>query len=451
MLWNRTAAGIAKFVIIIAGLSSAAVSQNLPVCSWPLETTGTGVTNVAYPDTNATYWTMPIDTARWKTVTITGTYPQSRFFSFVTYVAQGTPVPNGALNDTGIDPDPNNSNPFRPDPVEGQPQQYTITASQTAPVNGGTNFLPLASTRLSWLIYRIYVPNKGLGRNAGVPLPTLTLVDQSGNSRTLSPCRPQSGAGGVASLIAALGSQGLNEGIGFLRQLIAPDNPLVGQTASCQPLPLVAWIPEHTGGYFPNPANKYIAIPGLCFQPDRILVVRGKRAIFPYTFNGSPIWVPSGTQLRYWSLCNNNQRVPYPVVGCEADHSTKVDRNGYYTYVVSEPERYSKGAPSWVPRDATWLPWGSRRAPNILLLRNMLPADDFPYSVQAAIAANCSVDNSNGAPSRDEIVRGGNCAHMVMKQYYPQAVYCNKQLFINEGWQGCFAAAKASGHLFTGH
>ena len=43
---------------------SAAAAQGLPVCSWPLETTGTGPSNVAYPDTDATYWTMPFDTKR---------------------------------------------------------------------------------------------------------------------------------------------------------------------------------------------------------------------------------------------------------------------------------------------------------------------------------------------------------------------------------------------------
>jgi hypothetical protein len=38
---------------------------------------------------------------------------------------------------------------------------------------------------------------------------------------------------------------------------------------SCQPEPLGSWIPKNTGGYFPHAANKYTAIPGLCFEPDR--------------------------------------------------------------------------------------------------------------------------------------------------------------------------------------
>jgi hypothetical protein len=228
----------------------------------------------------------------------------------------------------------------------------------------------------------------------------------------------------------------------FPREWMASLEQSAAQQASCQETPLVAWIPKNTGGYFPNPANKYIAIPGLCFQSNRILVIRGKGPVFPDTYNGGPIWQPAGVQLRYWSLCNNNQRLPYPVVAWQADHSTNLDQSGYYTYVVSEPERGE--APSWVPPDATWLPWGSLNNPNILLLRNMLPDPMFHHSVQAAIDAGCVVDNQSGvSPSRDEVVKQGKCAQGVMSEYYPQAVYCDKQVFLSQGWQGCFAAAES--------
>ena len=74
----------------------------LPTCSWVLETTGSGATNVAYPDTDATYWTMPFDTTKWKGLIIKGTFPESRFFSFATYVAQGSVV--DSINDVAVDP-----------------------------------------------------------------------------------------------------------------------------------------------------------------------------------------------------------------------------------------------------------------------------------------------------------------------------------------------------------
>jgi hypothetical protein len=61
----------------------------LPVCSWPVESTGQGILNVATQDTNTTYWFMPIDTNRWKSVVIQATYPNARFFNFATYSARG--------------------------------------------------------------------------------------------------------------------------------------------------------------------------------------------------------------------------------------------------------------------------------------------------------------------------------------------------------------------------
>ena len=242
--------------------------------------------------------------------------------------------------------------------------------------------------------------------------------------------------------MTALAGQGLDTNAALPRELMNLAELSPSQQTSCQPTPLISWIPKNTGGYFPNPANKYIAIPGLCFEPNKILVVRGKSAVFPSTYEGGPIWKPDGIQLRYWSLCNNDQRSPYPVVACQADHSTNLDQFGYYTYVLSGSERGE--APSWLPPDATWLRLGLQTEIKILLLRNMLPDSNFDNSVQAAINAGCVVDNQSGAqPSRDEVVKQGECAHGVMGEYYPKAVYCNKQIFINQGWQGCFAAAES--------
>jgi hypothetical protein len=246
----------------------------------------------------------------------------------------------------------------------------------------------------------------------------------------------------IANLVRALTSQGLDADLAFLQKVIASANPGSTQEVSCQPEPLVSWIPKNTGGYFPNPANKYIAIPGLCFESDRIVVVRGKGAVFPDTYHGNPIWEPPGIEMRYWSMCNNDQHAPYPVVSCQADHSTNLDEAGYYTYVMSQPEQTQP--PSWLPPYATWLPWGSRIVANILIFRNMLPAASFQNSIQAAIQAGCVVENQQGSPpARDEVVKEGECAQQVMQQYYPKAVYCNKPVFIAEGWQGCFAAAES--------
>jgi hypothetical protein len=72
----------------------------------------------------------------------------------------------------------------------------------------------------------------------------------------------------------------------------------------------------------------------------------------------------------------------------------------------------------------------------------LLPAPSFHKSVQAAEAAGCTFDNESGVPvPYEDVVDAGQCAQDVMGAYYPVAVYCDKQLFIAHGWQGCFAAA----------
>ena len=158
-----------------------ASAQSLPSCSWRLETDGSGITNVAYPDTDATYWTMPVDTTQWKRVILQGQYAQSRFFSFTTYVAQGSAV--DAILDINIDPDAGSSNPFR----RGSSEQHNYTVNVGGP-NGQTNHVNFGNTTLAWIIYRIYVANRGLNRMAGVPLPAVTLVDANGGRHSIAPC-----------------------------------------------------------------------------------------------------------------------------------------------------------------------------------------------------------------------------------------------------------------------
>jgi hypothetical protein len=101
-------------VVLVSGPALAGQpsppAQPLP-CGWPLEVTGAGSTNVSYPDTDATYWVMPFDTAAWRTMTVSGQYPETRFFSFVSYLDDGNVV--DSLTDADIVPDPGSANPGR--------------------------------------------------------------------------------------------------------------------------------------------------------------------------------------------------------------------------------------------------------------------------------------------------------------------------------------------------
>src|ERR1700758_5509594 len=100
MNWLRMLATRACIAVLFAGFGAAvshAATPILPVCSWPFQVTGQGITNVATPDTNATYWVMPLDLSRWRRMDIQGQYPDARFFNFATYTA------TGALVDTIFD------------------------------------------------------------------------------------------------------------------------------------------------------------------------------------------------------------------------------------------------------------------------------------------------------------------------------------------------------------
>src|SRR5690348_15227386 len=114
---------------------SHAATPTLPVCSWPFEVTGQGITNVATPDTNATYWVMPLDLGRWRAMVIHGRYPDARFFNFTTYTASGALV--DTIFDGQIAPDAGSANPFaeRGPAIAGS---YTVTIGANP---GSGNFL----------------------------------------------------------------------------------------------------------------------------------------------------------------------------------------------------------------------------------------------------------------------------------------------------------------------
>jgi hypothetical protein len=83
----------------------------------------------------------------------------------------------------------------------------------------------------------------------------------------LPPCNAHAAAETIASLTEALVSQGLDVAAAF-RQILNPAPvPPVLPKASCQATPLLSLIPENTGGYFPNPANKYITVPDSVSNP----------------------------------------------------------------------------------------------------------------------------------------------------------------------------------------
>ena len=401
-LCNRLSSVFLAGLVIVLGAYSHAAAQALPVCSWPFESTGQGITNVATPDTNATYWIMPFDTKSWAAMVIKGQYPKARFFNFDTYTATGAAV--DSVVDKDLAPDPGSTNPFATT-ADSKPQSYTVMISGNA--TGSANSVRVGASRLAFVVYRVYAPNLGLDRTGGVGLPTVSLVAQSGEVRTLRPCPFASAETGLTNLILLLRANRFVEAANFLQQIfLNTDQTNMVFCNPSQPGPgPVAFAPATLGAnFFSNPQTTYLETPGICFQQGKVLVVRGKALVFPNSYlTGSVLQPAFDTQIqaRYWSMCNNDRVIPYPVVACLADFETVLDENQFYTYVISGDQ----APPSWLPPGVNWLPWGETDIPKNLIFRIILP-------VSSAL---------EGA------------------DYTPKAAFCDTAVVMQQGWQSCFA------------
>jgi hypothetical protein len=143
--------------------------------------------------------------------------------------------------------------------------------------------------------------------------------------------------------------------------------------------------------------------------------------------------------LRYWEICQADGVSPLPINGCATDATTPVDASGFYTLVITNDVL----RPDWVPNGVIWLPFGDERmVPKLIFLRNTLPSPDFNQTVQNALAQGCGFDfNFETLPTQDKIRQSGQCTKKVMGDYYPEAVWCDRQKFTSGGWQACFDAA----------
>ena len=398
-------------------------AQNVRGCAWPIEFSPEGFANFMIPETFARDFIIPFDT-QYDTMTIKGAYPNVRYFSFVVYQDETPTAIAGHLYDAQISPDPGSVNPFvKPSGSDGK---YTVVISRTESTSGNTIGVP--QDHFVWVFLRMYVPSadpslSGQSLIGGVPLPTI-LLTKNGVTQGLSQCSPVND---------------LQDVITYLQDMFKGIDALQGSegTPSSDRLWFAPLIPPMR--VMPNPDNKYVAILPGDYQPGRIIVIHGKAPGTPDTYDGSPIWKPARgfrtVDMRYWSLCNNDLALPISVVDCTTDLTTRLE-GGYYTVVISDDLL----RPDWLRPNINWLPWGDAQYPKWVMFRNMLPAPDFPFSVQKAIEPpnNCTFNvQLPNIPQSDDTIIAGQCAQQVMGDYYPVAVWCDKSTFVHGGWQAC--------------
>lgn len=402
-------------------------------CAWPLELSPEGSGNVQGPDGAARYWLMPFD-PQYEKMTIKGTYPNIRYFSFAAYETIAYDATNNTnmgfnlaehhLYDAQIAADPRSTNPFVP--PGGRNGTYTVVISRTDPSSGNTIGV---SSDLVWVVLRMYVADadpslSGQSLMGGVPLPTLTLTDQDDTSKKLQACWPINKWSDISDfsrfLFPPAIDLNIDEGTPTSDRLwfASPENP-----------PSILW---------PNPDGKYMMMwPGNTYQPGRIIVIHGKAPGFPDTFEGSPIWEPArgfrAVDMRYWAMCQQDFAPPLSLVDCVTDLTARL-QGGDYTIVISDDRQ----RPDWLRPNVNWLPYGDEQYPKFVVFRNMLPATDFPYAIQDAWEAGCTFDLVfPNLPDRKALDEQGPCAQQVMGDYYPEAVWCDKSTFVHGGWQAC--------------
>ena len=329
-------------------------------CAWPYRADRVTM-NIAYPDTNATYWSMPLAVAVGTTVEIDGRRPDARYFSFVTYDRSGRPLEvhhaaNGAITSA-----------YR---------LRVVTADSG-----------VART----LVYRVYLPRTARDVSGGVGLPSVVFVAPDGTKRHLEPCSEPGNNPAAAATVDRNGPS---------TSTPAPPQPVFVRPAL------------DGSGLYPNPDNTYLATI-LAYRPGRVAVLRGTAPSTPETARGS-----EPPQVRYWSVCTDEYRKPYPVSACLADRDVVLDATGTFTIVISTPQ----DRPSSATRAAgvTWLAWGSTNVDNLVLVRQMLAAPTF-----AEAAAR---------------VAPGHLASSTMGRYAPVGAYCTKHAFDTLGAVACTTA-----------
>ncbi len=399
--------GVGTLTACISAAPKPAAVAPSNTCAWPW-TVGVQSYNVSMPDSNAVDWFQPLAASQATSITVSGTYPDARYFSLSVYTPYGTPVSlagvTSSLSDYRIVPDHGSVNPWQHRAAPGGRYRVTVRSGVTP---GETNALPFpvgtTSLHPGYLHFRVYLPAGGnFGR---ITLPTIT-VTKGSTSHTLTTCR--------------------NHG------QVQPAEKAPGGTPRPSPPttpPPDTFFKSLVSSGFDNVDAAYVGAYVVRPAATDVLLVTAKAPTFPAGSHPSP-WPAPGVDIRYWSMCIGAGTSKLPTVvnklsdgqvddGCRADEQTKVDAAGDYTYVIgSEAQR---AAISRVT-GATFLPFSDNQVTPLYLLwlRNELVNPGFTQSAQAVTQAD-----------------DGPTAATAMGPYYPRVYTCALATLTSKGIVGC--------------
>jgi hypothetical protein len=424
---------------LVAGLTASPAPATDSSCAWPAQLDSTAF-NVAYPDQFAHYWITALPAVEGAQLEIRGTFPWSRYMSFITYTERLEGIES--LHDSQIVPDAGSSNPFLPGAsrlAEARSYRVRVVFGPEASTQPNTVYTAKGSkvARSFIVAYRVFRADKRFAdvydRTGGPGLPDLTMVLPGGTRVDIPRCTiPGAPPNDLNEQVAnaSLPGPGSPLGGGFNPPrwrkfynlpdsvLTATENPRTESAALSEALrPYAQMLPK--GGFIDNPDNNYITTFINHFSFGPLVVIKGKLPTTPNTYDNAAT-MGSG-QLRYWSLCTNHAPTQR-YYACLADDQVDTNPDGTYTIVIST----FVNRPTTAPVKFNWLAGGPTND-KVLILRNMLP-DGFPNAIQHAGYSPAEVEAT-------------------MREYFPTTCYSDVATFAATG--GCTpatAVASAASH-----
>ncbi len=375
------------------------------------------LTNVAFPDTGAVYWSAEFTLPAGATLELDGQFAHARYQSLTAY-SLATGIALSAVDDVATQPAPGSSNPYLPGADRtANLRSYTITVvdgRKPAQPAQNTIYAAAAGQTTQVLVYRVYLPDSftpsDVTGGVGLPNPVLHLAGGS----TLT------GAAACQAIDAAstpLATPAPHPGIYDLwRNQSGEPATFPASATPTFTTQAPAWMTLEcifTGecGDYGNPDNAYMsAYVNRGFPAGPVLVLRGQLPTTPVT--GPGVATVTTGQLRYWSICQYSLYTT-AVAGCADDSNIPLDANRDYTIVSSLPQDRPGNATTQC--GVAWIPWPAagdglgHLNDGLLVVRNMLPAAGFTNAIQDVTSPSSTV--------------------AVLGPYYPQGSYTTTTAF----------------------
>lgn len=345
-----------------------AAAAALALCTHPAAAQSSGCDwregslNLAYPETNARYYTaaLPQRPPAGSRIRIEGLYPNTRYFSFQTYT--GTYLPIDTLADHQVQPDAGSAATWvdrtvsAPDVAPGG--RYTVYVEYTRfPEIRKANTLYTdagrTSTRRHLLVHRTYL------EDGPIVLPRIVLETPDGD-------RPLDSGTGNACAETAPFQLSLLSGLNLLNLSLGSLFPTASQAVDWE----VYYETSPTNeGFGLNQDARYMSAD--VDAGGGVILIRGRAP----TVREQSGATPELPDVRYWSICQND-RTTTLVTACVNDREVAVDEAGFFNVVVADAGvvRLPDGA------GFARLPFGPSLR-GFLIYRQLLAGTDFPGAI----------------------------------------------------------------------